>query len=216
MEPKEAVIKAILDAFGSNEYPGDDYLQGSFEGSEPYEEIAAFKGKTDWKDIDGQMLDAHYSALNFFSEAGLRFYLPAYMIADLKGELKTADPLFVLVHGFSDVLVEHQVKNQVFERKTGKTAFVNPRRYGGMTFYDYARFRLSIFTREESKALISYLLYRRDSDPYQIEKEQIDAALNLYWYERAVNAPMVESLVQHLREEDEYIAAISSDAFLDG
>ncbi len=46
MESKEAVINAILDAFGSNEYPGDGYLQGSFEGSEPYEEIAAFMGKT--------------------------------------------------------------------------------------------------------------------------------------------------------------------------
>ena len=212
MESKEAVIAAILDAFGSNEYPGDDYLQGSFEGCEPYEEIAAFKGKTDWKEIDAGFLDAHYAALNFFSEAGLRFYLPAYLVADIKDELKTADPIFVLTHGFSDITVEHRVKEQVFLRKTGKTAFVNPRRYGGMTFYDYARCRLSIFTREEAKAIVAYLRYKCDSDPYQIEKEQIDAALNLYWDERAGNAPVAESLAKHLQEEDEYIAAISSDS----
>ena len=212
MESKEAVIAAILDAFGSNEYPGDDYLQGSFEGCEPYEEIAAFKGKTDWKAIDAGFLDAHSAALNFFSEAGLRFYLPAYLVADIKDELKTADPIFVLTHGFSDITVEHRVKERVLLRKTGKTAFVNPRRYGGMTFYDYACFRLSIFTREEAKAIVAYLLYKRDSDPYKIEIEQIDAALNEYWYQRAADAPLVESLIHHLREEDEYIAAISSDS----
>lgn len=212
MESKEAVIAAILDAFGSNEYPGDDYLQGSFEGCEPYEEIAAFKGKTDWKAIDAGFLDAHSAALNFFSEAGLRFYLTAYLVADIKDELKTADPIFVLTHGFSDITVEHRVKERVLLRKTGKTAFVNPRRYGGMTFYDYACFRLSIFTREEAKAIVAYLLYKRDSDPYKIEIEQIDAALNEYWYQRAADAPLAESLIHHLREEDEYIAAISSDS----
>lgn len=212
MESKEAVIAAILDAFGSNEYPGDDYLQGSFEGCEPYEEIAAFKGKTDWKAIDAGFLDAHSAALNFFSEAGLRFYLPAYLVADIKDELKTADPIFVLTHGFSDITVEHRVKERVLLRKTGKTAFVNPRRYGGMTFYDYVCFRLSIFTREEAKAIVAYLLYKRDSDPYKIEIEQIDGALNEYWYQRAADAPLAESLIHHLREEDEYIAAISSDS----
>jgi hypothetical protein len=216
MHAKEMVIKEIMDAFAENEYPGDDYLQGSFEGPEPYEEIAAFKGKTEWKNIDAQLLDIHYSAINFFSEAGLRFFLPAYLIADLNEELKTAGPLFVLVHGFSDTAIQHQIKNRVFVRRTGKTAFVNPRRYGGMTFYDYARMRLSIFTREEAKAVVSYLQYKRDCDIYKIETEQIDAALNSYWLERAENAPLADSLKQHLIEEEEYLDAISSDSFRDG
>lgn len=47
------------------------------------------------------MLDAHYSALSFFSEAAFRFFFPAYLIADLRGELRTADPLFHLTGGFS-------------------------------------------------------------------------------------------------------------------
>lgn len=212
MYDKETVIQKIREAFGENEYPGDSFLQGSFEGCEPYEAIEPFKGRDDWKNIDSKLLDTHYVALSFFSEAGLRFFFPAYLIADLQDELQTADPLFVLVHGFSDISVKHQTKTRVFVRKTGKTAFVNPKRYGGLTFYDYACWRLSVFTREEAQAIVAYLIYKRDSDPYNLHREAIDSALNLYWLERAENAPSTESLKQHLIEEEEYLAAISSDA----
>jgi len=211
MDDKKAVIEQIYEAFGNNDYPGDDYLQGSFEGCEPYEEIEPFKGRKDWQKIDSELLDTHSGALNFFSEAGLRFFLPAYLIADLHDELKSADPVFVLVHGFSDLAVNHQIKERVFVRRTGKTTFVNPKRYGAMTFYDYTCWRLSIFTREEAQAIVAYLRYRRDSDPYGIDKNQIEAAIDLYWSERAENAPTAESLKQHLIEEEEYLAAISLD-----
>jgi hypothetical protein len=211
MNDKEAVIKEIREAFGNNEYPGDNYLQGSFEGCEPYEEIEPFKGRKDWENIDAELLDAHSGALNFFSEAGLRFFLPAYLIADLHDQLQRADPVFVLVHGFSDLAVNHQIKERVFIRRTGRTAFVNPKRYGAITFYDYACWRLSVFTREEAQAIVAYLRYKRDSDPHNLGQNQIDAALNLYWLERAKNAPPAESLRQHLIEEEEYLAAISAD-----
>jgi hypothetical protein len=46
-------------------------------------------------------LDGHANALGYFSEAGFRFFLPAYLIADLHGQLNTADPLFHMTHGFS-------------------------------------------------------------------------------------------------------------------
>jgi len=202
MDDKKAVIEQIYEAFGNNDYPGDDYLQGSFDGCEPYEEIEPFKGRQDWKNIGSELLDTHSGALNFFSEAGLRFFLPAYLIADLHDELQSADPVFVLVHGFSDLEINHQIKERDFVRRTGKTTFVNPKRYGAMTFYDYARWRLSIFTREEAQAIVAYLRYRRDSDPYGIDKNQIEAALNLYWLERTENAPTSESLKQHLIEEE--------------
>ena len=81
-----------------------------------------------------------------------------------------------------------------------------------MTFYDSARFRLSIFTREEVQAIVAYLRYKRDADPYHLHQEAIEAALNLYWLERAANAPTAESPKQHLAEEAEYLAAISSEA----
>ena len=80
-----------------------------------------------------------------------------------------------------------------------------------MTWYDYARWRLSVFTREEAEAIVTYLKYRKDSDLYDLGTEQIDAAINLYWLERAKNAPSAESPKQHLIEEEEYPAAISVD-----
>lgn len=211
MPDKEAVIEEIRIAFGENAYPGDGFLQGSFEGCEPAEVIAPFKGRADWQNIDSVLLDGCYEALSFFSEAGLRFFLPAYLIADVREELQTAEPLFVLVHGFCDVSITQQTNTAVFIRKTGKTAFVNPRRYGGMTFYDYACCRLSVFTREEAGAIVTYLRYKSEADPYHVQGEAIEAALREYWLERAKSAPSAESLKQHLQEEAAYLAALRPD-----
>ena len=207
MNNKGIVIQEIYEAFGENEYPGDGFLQGSFEGCEPYETIEPFKGMTDWKIIEPKLLDNYYDALSFFSEAGLRFFLPAYLIADLQDQLQTAEPLFVLVDGFSDISVKHQTRNRVFERKIGKSVLLNPKRYGAMTFYDYTRWRLSVFTQEEARAIVAYLRYKRDEDSDNLYTERIDAALHLYWLDRAKNAPSAKSLKQHLKEEEEYLAA---------
>ena len=48
--------------------------------------------REDWKGIEASFLDTHAEALSFFSEAGFRFFLPAYLIADLRGHLSVADP----------------------------------------------------------------------------------------------------------------------------
>jgi hypothetical protein len=210
MNDKNYVIDLIHGAFGNNEYPGDDYLIGSREGTEPTAEIEPFLGLEDWTKVDPNLLDIHNEAFNFFSEAGLRYFLPAYLIADLNGELKTADPLFILVHGFSDFSIEHKVGSRTFVRMTGKSAFVNPRRYGTMTFFDYGRYRLSIFTREEAQAIVFYLKHRQEIDSVGMEREQIEAALNSFWLERAEIAPTAQDISVHMFEEDEYLAAISS------
>jgi hypothetical protein len=212
MNSREAVIEEIREAFGGNEYPGDNFLQGSSDGCEPFEEIEPFKGWDDWQVIEARLLDTHYAALSFFSEAGLRYFLPAYLVADLKDELATADPLFTLVHGFSDVTVTHHTGSPDFERRIGRASFVNPRRYGAATFYDYARWRLSIFAGEEAKAIVAYLTYKRDSDPHGIQREEIDAALSLFWLERAQNAPTAGDLAQHLTKEEDCLAEIGVDA----
>lgn len=210
MNGKELVIREIQAAFINNEYPGDNYLQGSYEGSEPFEEVEPFKGQEDWMKIPSQVLDRHAGALYFFSEAGFRYFLPAYLVADINNELLYADPLFHLIHGFSERSVEHKVETRVFVRKIEKNAFVNPRRYGGMTFYDYARYRLSIFTREEARAIVAYLKYKMGSDPEDLNNEEIIAALKLFWYERAEKAPSGEIIAAYMQEEEEYIDAISS------
>jgi hypothetical protein len=211
MSDKEAVIEKIYSAFGSNEYPGEGFLQGSFEGCEPYEEVGPFKSKNDWKSLEADFLDAHAVALSFFSEAGLRFFLPAYLIADLCDQLRYAQPLFYLTHGFFDTSVEVPTKDRVFVLRNGRSVFINPRRYGAATFYDYARYRLSVFTREEASAIVSYLKFKRDFDEDVVDKAEIDAALDLFWLEREQRAPLSKSLKQHLAEQEECLAAIRSN-----
>ena len=210
MSDRETVISQIRELFANVEYPGDNFLQGSFDGCEPYEVVSPFIGKTDWRSVDAQFLDSHYDALSFFSEGAFRFFLPAYLIADLQDRLQTADPVFHLTHGFSDGSVEVPSKGRTFVRRFGKSVLVNPRRYGAMTSYDYARYRLSVFTNEEAQAIVVYLRYRRDADPHQLNTREIDGALNLYWLDRAAHAPSGESLKQHVEEEMRFIAEMDS------
>ena len=209
MLTQDTVIEKIQIAFAGNAFPGARFLQGSFEGCEPYDEVGPFEKLEDWRGIEAPFLDGHASALSFFSEAGFRFFLPAYLIADLRGLLYTADPLFHLTHGFSsDRTTEVPAGDRTLSMKHGKSAFINPRRYGAMTSYDYARYRLSVFTREEAGAIVAYLEYKRDSDPNVIDRHAIDAALESFWWERVRTAPPAQSLGQHVAEQEEYLATI--------
>src|SRR5919107_620343 len=208
MEGREVVIEKIRGAFAGNEHPGGRYLQGSFEGCEPYEEVGPFEKVEDWRGIDAGFLDGHANALSFFSEAGFRYFLPAYLISDLRGRLRTADPLFHLTHGFSDWTTEVLAGDRTLAIRHGRSAFINPRRYGALTSYDYARWRLSVFTREEANAIVAYLEFKRDLDPDVIDRTAIDRALKSFWLERARTAPQAKSLEQHIAEQEEYLAAI--------
>jgi hypothetical protein len=203
------IIEQIEAAFAGNEFPGARFLQGSFEGCEPYDEVGPFGKLEDWRGIDAGFLDGHASALSFFSEAGFRFFLPAYLIADLRGLLCTADPLFHLTHGFSDWTTEVRSGDRTLVLRHGRTSLVNPQRYGAMTPYDHARYRLSVFTREEAGAIVAYLKFKRDSDPDVIDADAIDAALDSFWLERARTAPRAARLAQYLSEQEEYLAAMS-------
>ncbi|MCL4500895.1 MAG: hypothetical protein M1438_03440 [Deltaproteobacteria bacterium] len=209
MSDKETIIEQIRQTFGGNEYPGDGYLQGSREGCEPFEEVGPFEGRRNWQEIEPEFLDGHYTALSFFSEAGFWFFLPAYLIADLHGQLLTADPVFHLTHGFYDLTVESSVNERIFLLKTGKSKLLNPRRYGAMTFNDYARYRLSVFTREEAAAIVAFLEFKRECAEMDFEKDQINAALKAFWLERAQTAPTAGDLQQHLKDEADYLAALA-------
>ena len=208
MSDGETVIEMIQRVFAGNAHPGGRFLQGSFEGCEPYDEVGPFESVEDWRSLDAGFLDGHANALSFFSEAGFRYFLPAYLVADLRGELQTTDPLFHLTHGFSDWTTEIPAGDRTFKVRHGRTAFINPRRYGAMTSYDYACCRLAVFTREEANAIVAYLEFKRDLDPDVIDRAAIDAALESFWLERARSAPPARSLEQHMAEQEEYFAAI--------
>ena len=201
----QRVIEHIHEAFRTTEHPGDAFLQGSQEGCEPAEVTGPFKGVAHWTQVDPAILDPNYTALSFFSEGGFRHFLPAFLIADLQGLLQTADPVFHLTNGFSDKVVTLSAGSRVHEKTIGKSAFVNPKRYGAMTWSDLARSQLSVFTREEAGAIVAYLEHKRDTDPHGITRQEIDAALEDFWRERARRAPTRETLRLHMQAEARYI-----------
>lgn len=210
MQNKQRVSEHIRQAFRDTERPGDAFLQGSHEGCEPGESVAPFIAVTDWSQFESAILDENYNALSFLSEGGFRYFLPAYLIADLEDQLQTADPVFHLTNGFSDKIIKIPVGQRIHEKTIGKSAFVNPRRYGAMTWQDHARCRLSVFTREEAGAIVAYLEYKRDTDPHGLNAEEINGALDSFWRDRAVNGPTHQAILQHLAAEAEYMKDIES------
>ena len=142
------------------------------------------------------MLDAHYCALSFFSEGGFRFFIPAYMVADLRGQLMTADPVFHLTHGFTVVSYSTTIHDKPMTHRSGGDTLLNPRRYGAMTWEDRVRHRMSVFTREEVGAIVEYLTFRRVTD--DLGPEAIDAALDRFWRQRAESAPTADMLAAFL------------------
>jgi hypothetical protein len=194
------LIETIRRAFEATPYPGDGFLQGSFDGCEPYEEVGHFKGKTDWSALTSPFLDERYCALSFLSEGGFRFYLPAYLVADVGRQLRTADPAFHLTHGFSDRSYEERRDDGTAVHRWGGGKLLNPRRYGAMTWMDYARYRLSVFPREEAGAIVAYLRWRQDPGQGWDDGERatIEAALTGFWLERAHSAPTAADLVRML------------------
>jgi hypothetical protein len=204
----DQVVDVVERAFGGNEYPGDAWLQGSREGEEPFEECGVFVGQTDWRALTPEFLDQHYVVLSFFSEAGFRFFMPAFLIADLRDQLQTADPVFHLVGGFSDFSVTHRVGDRDFVIRSGSTQFINPRRYGASRFIDYARQRLSVFCREEAAAIVSYLEHVMSVPSRDTDRSAIEAGLKDYWRDRAQSAPVAAELRRYLDEQATYLDAV--------
>jgi hypothetical protein len=200
-----AVVAHVERAFADVAYPGAAFLQGSFDGCEPAEAIAPFTERTRWQGIDSAVLDDHAEALSFLSEGGFRFFLPAYLVADLREELTRADPVFHLTHGFRDLTVQVPTSAGVHTKNFGASAFINPRRYGAMTFEDHARHRLAVFARAEAGAIVAYLEHRRDTDAEGLVAAEIDPALDRFWRARAANAPQAEALAAHLEAEAAYL-----------
>lgn len=60
----------------------DDYAN-----SETLARYRAQDEKVDWSRIPASELDSCHSSLSFFDAEGMRFHLPAYLIADLEGTL---------------------------------------------------------------------------------------------------------------------------------
>jgi hypothetical protein len=166
-------IKAdIMNAFSSVGRPGNWALRGSNEGEEPYLVEQEFVDKEDWRTIDAAFLDQApgglASALSFLSDEAFRYFLPAYLLADLDGRLHSVDPAFHLCFGLDDAT---------------RSEPVNPRRYGPRTWLDERRHQFAVFTAAEARAIVGYLRYKAGTDEFA--RSRIDEAIRNYWSERA-------------------------------
>lgn len=165
----EQLEDRIRRAFTTAERPPAGAIHASDESDEAGPLLEAdFAGVTDWRDLDAPFLDqapgGYGSALSFFSDAAFRYFLPAYLLADLDDQLDRPDPTFHLCHGLTDASADQPV---------------NPRRYGTRTWAEAARARLAGFTTAEAGAIAAYLEHRAVVD--EINRDDILQALARYW-----------------------------------
>lgn len=170
----EHLVERIRQAFASVPPPPAWCLSNSREGQEPLLLERDFRDKRDWRLLDPAFLDAapdgYASALSFFSDEAFRFYLPAYLIADLEGRLQRVDVLLYLTHGFDDAS-HHEL--------------VNPRRYGSRTWFEQARHRHAVFDGPQARAIAAFVAHRRDTATTDFERGLAQQALDRYWLGRA-------------------------------
>lgn len=87
----EPVCRAIESAF-SGVRLGNGIGLKQAQGIDDYEDpgtcnaYRATDEKDDWRRIDSEALNQCHSSLSFFDAEGMRFHLPAYLIAELKGD----------------------------------------------------------------------------------------------------------------------------------
>ena len=168
----QQVKDLIESAFADSQYPGDWCLISSAEGDEPARVAEAFAGKSDWRSVDAGFIDQAPeglgSSLSFFSDEAFRFYLPAFMLADIDGKLQQADPVFSLTHGLDDA---------------SRGEYINPRRYGERTWFDLKRCKFAMFRVDQARAIVAYLQLVSQRDEFA--RPRIEQALTNYWTARS-------------------------------
>jgi ribosomal protein S18 acetylase RimI-like enzyme len=192
MDQRDILKAHVRRAFAATSPPDPGSLRGSGEGEEPFLLEDEFREVPDWRTIDTRFLDqapdGYGSALSFFSPEAFRYYLPAYLLADLDEALCQADPLFHLWFGLDD------------ERRGVR---VNEQRYGRWTWFQAVSERFSAFTVEENEAIVAYLEYKAGQDEFSVP--DIEQALRNYWLPRARGGgktPVAGDAVRRLGPED--------------
>jgi len=165
----DAILDELTRAFPATRPDPFAPLVNSTLGDEPVTVAEAFRDKSDWTQLDPDWLEQQQYALAFFSHEAIRFYIPAFIAADLKGRLGNVDPAFILTHGFA-----HGVGD----------ARIHPRK--PETWGDYARERWAGLTSAQARAIVHYLEWRIERDGLGVDGA--GEALQAYWYERAAGA----------------------------
>jgi catechol 2,3-dioxygenase-like lactoylglutathione lyase family enzyme len=174
---RAALEEQIKTAFSTVPPPPVWCLSNSQEGDEPLQVEQAFRDKRDWRALSPEFLDSApdglASALSFFSDEAFRFYLPAYLLADLGGHLHQVDVLFHVTHGLDDA---------------SKGQPVNPLRYGSRTWFDSASHKFAIFDTAQAAAIAAFIEYKIESpDTADFERVTACQALDNFWIGRTIS-----------------------------
>jgi hypothetical protein len=149
MPDPQVLIVRIEQAFANVLYPGDEELiYDASYGDEPEATKRSFTGKADWRALDAAFLNRALNgsggALAFLTDRAFVFYLPAYLIADIRGELQVDDPA-------------NRICAWITPQSEGaRVAKV----WGGRTMGDRARATFSLLNQEQRSCVVDYLLWR--------------------------------------------------------
>jgi hypothetical protein len=152
----EQIRQEIEQAFSGVSYPGDDAITRT-PGLEGQQLRENFRGRH-WKEVPREVLRYHHDNLAFFTEAGLQFFLPAYLFAALDDFWDVLD--FVLSHLLPSSRDDLEAFRTHVEERFGQ------------------------FTPEQRRALRSFLEFVRDEMPdrYMPQPQRVEQALDLYWH----------------------------------
>lgn len=212
-DPQDPEISALLHeiraAFAQTPYPGDDQLSGSEQGDEPAENAMELRG-IPWLTAHPILLARCHTALSFLSTDGFRYYLPAFLSADLlafdsvwKAHAdanweSNAEPVFELTRGLYDDSKEKfdmmafpelltgvidRLEEAGFSREEALEMLKRNREQKPtppIDWYKYTVDRMKPFAQEERRAIIHYLEYRAQSEA-GIHSGEIHQALERYW-----------------------------------
>jgi hypothetical protein len=165
---RDELKETIRRTFAETTYPGDEALVRS-RGDEPDAVLALFRGKTDWRTLSADYVDragaASPSALSFFSPAAFRFFLPAYLLADIDGALTFTEPAFFLYYGLENTTRDLRAHQQ--------------------TWWEVQQEHFAPLTNKEAAAIVEYLRWKSDQTTSEHDQRAIAEALRNYWESRA-------------------------------
>ncbi len=156
----DKLIEEIKTAFKNNEFCGNDNIVNPSYGEEAESIKKHFYGQNNWEMLASDFLDKD-GALSFLTNEAFHFYLPAYMIADIRCELGFNDPCVRLCWA---------VTSQSETKKIAKN-------WGGGTIGEKATECFTGFSIEQISAIVKYLKWKYShTNDFMIQQ-----ALDNYW-----------------------------------
>lgn len=174
-----ALIRQIRSAFDATPYPDDGIGELLYDPDDAEVEIE-FRG-VDWRHLHPDFIFKHGCAPTFFKQQAFRYFLPAYVIADLM--YWETDPSWVdqscIEHGWIEASpASRLVSDFAFCWGRNREEIPDQNSEEVQEAVEKATRRFSVFNQQEREAIVSYLRYQLEEDPTDRE---IESALQNYW-----------------------------------